>query len=51
MSLAFYTYREGSLDTEQSIVDQPKVEKKDRLTGTNLFNRILGIHPCLSARI
>lgn len=40
MSLALYTYREGFLDTEESIVDQPKEEKKDGLTGTNLSNLV-----------
>lgn len=40
VSLALYTYGEGFQDTEQSIVDQPKGEKQDRLTGTNLSNLV-----------
>jgi hypothetical protein len=40
VSLALYTYGESFLDTEESIVDQPKGEKKDRLTGTNLSNLV-----------
>jgi hypothetical protein len=35
-----YTYRKGFLDTEESIVDQPKEEEKDGLTGTNLSNLV-----------
>ena len=40
MTLALYTYGEGFLDTEQSIVDQPKEKKNDPLTGTNQSNLV-----------